>query len=182
MTIITAVVVVIVGSAICTVILISMKNMDAKFDKSKYVLLSELGSRFNLSFSSHLVLHNKLMALDGLNRMLLVLETNNQLKQPYIIDLNKINAVSIKKIYGSIGPGALRYKKMDEFLRRIDLQFEYRDKNEFAVLVFYDSETDNRSDLPRVERNAKNWQMILSKLVVPNRDKINAEQNSLRVV
>jgi len=67
-------------------------------------------------------------------------------------------------------------------LRRIDLQFEYRDKNEFAVLVFYDSETDNRSDLPRVERNAKNWQMILSKLVVPNRDKINAEQNSLRVV
>ena len=89
MTIITAVVAVIVGSAICTVILISMKNMDAKFDKSKYVLLSELGSRFNLSFSSHLVLHNKLMALDGLNRMLLVLETNNQLNQPYIIDLSQ---------------------------------------------------------------------------------------------
>ena len=68
MTIITVVLVVIVGYTICTLILIGMKSVDATFAKSKYVLLSELGSKFNLSFSSHLVLNNKLIALDGLKK------------------------------------------------------------------------------------------------------------------
>jgi len=163
--------------AICTLILIGMKNVNARFVKSKYVLLSELGSRFNLSFSSHLVLNNKLIALDGLKRMLLVVETNNEFSQPHIIDLNKTTAVSIKKSYGSIGPGELRIKKFDEFLKRIDLQFGYHDKNESVDLTFYDSETDALWDLPRLERNAKNWQMILSKLAGSNVDVISKDDN-----
>jgi len=150
-----------------------MKNVDIKFAKSKYVLLSELGSNFNLSFSSHMVLNKKLIALDGIKRILLLWEANNELNQPCIIELNKVSAVSIKKSYSSIRSGELRIKRFEEFLTRIDLQFEYRDKNEPVVLTFYDSETDEQWDLPRLERNAKNWQMILSKLVVPDQKKQN---------
>lgn len=145
-----------------------MKNVETRFSKSKYVLLSELGSRFNLSFSSHLVVNNKLIALDGLKRILLVMEANNELNQPTIIELNKITTVSIKRSYGSIKSGELRTKKFEEFLRRVDLQFGHRDKSEFTVLTFYDSKTDALRDLPRLERNAKNWQMILSKMIVSN--------------
>ena len=179
MTIITVVLVVIVGYTICTLILIGMKSVDATFAKSKYVLLSELGSKFNLSFSSHLVLTNKLIALDGLKRMLLVLEANNELHQSFIIDLTKITSISLKKSYGSIGSGELRIKNFDEFLRTIDLQFDYRDKGDSVALAFYDSETDELRDLPRLERNAKHWQMILSKLVVSRADKIGEDRNKL---
>ena len=105
-----------------------MKSKDARFNKIKYVQLSELGSKFNLSFSSHLSLNNKLIALDGLKRKLLVLEANNEWSHPDIIDLNKVSVVSVKKSYDSIRSGELRIKKFDEFLKRIDLQFEYHDK------------------------------------------------------
>jgi hypothetical protein len=179
MTIIAVVLAVIAGYAICTLIIIGMKNVDTKSAKSRYTLLSELGSEFNLSFSSHLVLHNRLIALDGIKRILLVSEANNEVQQPCIIELNKVAAVSIKKTYGSIKSGELRIKRFEEFLRRIDLQFEYRDKNESVVLPFYDNETDAFRDLPRLEKNAKNWQMILSKLLVSHSDKISEDRKKL---
>ena len=159
-----------------------MKNVNGRFAKGKYALLSELGSKFNLSFSSHLELSNQLIAVDGLKRMLLVLETGDELNRPYVIDLNKIDSVSIKKSYGSIQPGELRTKKFDEFLRRIDLQFEQRDKNESIVLTFYDSAIDELRQLQTLERNAKNWQMILSKLAWREKYKIRNDGNKLLVV
>jgi hypothetical protein len=141
-----------------------MKQVEARFAKSKYTQVSELGSRFNLSFTSQLVFGNKIIALDGVKRSLLVFETNKELNQAYVIELNKVAAITLKKIYGSIRPGELQKKRMEEFLKKIDLQFEYKGKNETIVLPFYDSETDDRRYLPKLERNAKNWQMILSKM------------------
>ena len=148
-----------------------MEHRYAKFVKDKYVLLSELGSKFNLCFSSHFVLGNRLVALDGIKKILLVSDTNNELSQPYIIELNKVMAISIKKIYGSIGSDELRTKNFEDFLKRIDLQFEYLDKDEPVVLTFYDSEINELRYLPGLERNAKNWQMILSKFMVSHQRK-----------
>ncbi len=181
MTIITIVMVVIAGFAICTQILIGMKNRNARIAKSKYVRLSELGSQLNLSFSSHWVVNNKLIALDGLKRMLLVLEINNEMNQPKIIDLNQVVAVSIKKSYGSIKSGELRDKPFDEFLKTVDLQFGFRDKGESVVLAFYDSEMNALSDLPALERNARNWQLILSRLTLPGPVQTSEHSNKLQV-
>jgi hypothetical protein len=35
-------------------------------------------------------------------------------------------------------------------------------------LSFYDSETDDLQDIPRLDKNAKNWQLILSKMAASN--------------
>lgn len=138
-----------------------MGNKKANFVKDKYQRLSELGSKFNLSFSSHMVIGNKILALDGIKKCLLVLETNNE---SYIIELDKVASVSVKTIYSSRGSGELNSKGNEAYLNTIELQFEFSNKKGAVCLPFYDCRKDDPQDLPRLERNAKNWQMILSKM------------------
>jgi len=146
-----------------------MNNMKVNFDKDRYQQLSELGSGFGLSFSSHMVIGNKLIALDGRKRILLVLEENGK---PCIIELNKVAAVSVKKTYSSIKPGELNNKGIEEFLKTIDLQFEYNNNKRTICLPFFDCEKDDSRNLPRLQRIAKNWQLILSKMAftLPGRE------------
>jgi hypothetical protein len=147
-----------------------------RFENDKYFRLSELGSKFSLSFSSYIVVTNKIIALDGLKKKLLISETKKNLNRSYIIDLNKVTAVSIKNNYSSIKPGELKEKQFEEFLETIDLHFECDNKGGEYVVTFYDRQADDFRELDRLERNAKNWQIILSKLVGPEMNNvINAE-------
>ena len=148
---------------IYTINLTNMQNADAAITKSKYLQVSELGSKFNLSFSSYLVFGNKIIALDGVKKSLLILETTGGTNQSFIIELNKMEAVTVKKNYGSIRAGQLKKKGIEDFLKSIDLEFS--NKTETIVLSFYNSETDDLLQLPKLERNAKNWQAILSKMI-----------------
>ncbi len=142
-----------------------MRYGAARFDKTPYLKVSELGTRFNLSFSSHLVFGKKIIALDGIKKCLLVLETDKESNQPFVIDLNSVAAVSVKKSYGKIDQGQLKNKGVEEFLKRIDLQFEFINKKETIVLSFYNCELDGKRERPKLLRNANDWQMILSKLI-----------------
>jgi hypothetical protein len=141
-----------------------MKSVGTVFTKSKYLEVSELGSRYNLSFSSQLVLGDKIIALDGIRKCLLVVEINNELKVPNIIDLDKVASVTVRKIYGRINQGELQSKEIDEFLDKVDLQFQFNNGSEIFVLTFYDSQINHRRDRAKLARNAKNWQLILSKM------------------
>lgn len=154
-----------------------MKNGNTGFTKSKYLQLSELGTSYNLSFSSQLVFGNKIIALDGLRKCLLVLETNKEQRKPSIIDLAKVSAVTVRKSYGRITPGDLVSKGIEEFVERIELQFQFNDNTETFVLPFYDSKTDNKKDRAKLDRNARNWQMILSKIIGPGTDTKYKERN-----
>ena len=156
-----------------------MKNLGVSLIKSKYHQLSELGSKFNLSFTSHLALGNKLIGLDGIRKCLLVCETDNGLNQSYIIELNEVGGVSIKKSYGSIASGELKNKTFEEFLKSIDLQFEYNNNKEARILRFYDCEKDDPRNLPVLERNAKNWQMIFCKMISLEMDKVVEKRKAL---
>jgi hypothetical protein len=131
-----------------------MRNNEVGIIKNKYSNISEFGSRFNLSFSSYLELGNKVIALDGLKRCLLVFETNHEIKKPFIIELSKVSAITVKKCYSGI----------EEFLKSIDLEFKYG-RDQTIIVTFYDCKTDDISHLPKLERNARNWQMILSKMI-----------------
>lgn len=152
-----------------------MSNIEATFCKDKFQQLSELGSKYHLSFSSQMAIGNKLIALDGIKKSLLVLETNNK---SYIIELKKVASVSVKKTYNSIRPGELNNKKIEEFLNTIELQFDYYNNKETVSLPFYDCEEDDLHYLPMLERNAKNWQMILSKMTYVPVNKMIEEKKS----
>jgi len=147
-----------------------MKNRHKKFDKHNYLRLSKWGSAFNLSFSSHEILSNKIIGLDGIKRKLLVAEKNNESGSPYIIELAKVTAITVKKIYNSIKAGALKTRGMEEFLESILLQFEYATEKDPIVLPFYERKLNEIQDLQGVEKKARNWQMILSKIATPQRN------------
>ena len=181
MTVIVVLTMVVVGYAICRLISINMKKADAR-SKNKYIQLSELGSRYNLSFSSHLVLKNKILALDGIKNSLLILETNKPAGHTSIIELNSVAVISLKKSYRSIKAGELKHKELDDFLTRIDLQFEYNSKTEIIVLSFYDCETDDPQDIPRLARDAQKWQTMLSKIIGARPDKMAKGRNKLSMV
>jgi hypothetical protein len=152
--------------------LITMKNEETVFVKSKYLQLNELGCKFNLSFSSQLVLGDKVIALDGIKRKLLVWEVNKTLDAAYVIDLKQVTSVTLRQIYRSIGQGELKHKEIGEFLVRTDMQFNYGNTDATHVVTFYDAGKHPESDRQKLERNAKIWQMILSKMLEPKMEKL----------
>lgn len=142
-----------------------MKNVNAKPAKPNFIQLTEIGARFNLNFSSQLVLRSKIIALDERKKSLMVLDNGNDGRHPIFIDLREVGSVTVKKTYGSIGPGELKSKDIEQFLQRIELQFELRNNREILVLPFYESEADDQKNRLVMHRNAKTWQMILSRIV-----------------
>ena len=141
-----------------------MKNRNSKFNKIKYSLLSKLGSMFNLSFSSHELLDEKIFGVDGIQRKVLVVEENNGSNSSYIIELDKVKSISMKTVYDSIKPEELRKRRLEEFLKTIHLHFEFKDGREAVALPFFEHKKNNISDLPVIERKTKNWKMIFSKM------------------
>ena len=138
--------------------------------KKVFLKLSELGSRLNLSFSSHVLLVDKVIALDGIKRKLLVAKVADDLESPYTIELNEVKEISIRKTYSNIKPGELNKKKFNEFLETILLQFEYKDQDKKIGLPFYESHKHGIQNLEKLERNARIWHMVLSKMINPKRE------------
>lgn len=138
--------------------------------KKVFLKLSELGSRLNLSFSSHVLLIDKVIALDGIKKKLLVANIADDLESSYTIELNEVKEISISKTYRNIKPGQLNNKKFNEFLETILLQFEYKNQDKKIGLPFYESDKHGIQNLEKLERNARIWQMILSKLINPKRN------------
>jgi hypothetical protein len=159
-----------------------MKNRHKGFDKSNYLYLSKWGSAFNLSFSSHEILSDKIIGLDGIKRKILVAEKNNESGRPYIIELAKVTAITVKKIYNSIKAGALKTRRIEEFLESILLQFEYANEKDPIVLPFYERKLNEIQDLRGLETKARNWQMILSKIAATQNNGLVEEKRELHLI
>ncbi|MEO6914856.1 MAG: hypothetical protein ABI151_03675 [Chitinophagaceae bacterium] len=149
-----------------------MKNAMNEISKKSYTQLSKLGSTLNLSFSSQVLLGSKIVALDGVKKKVLITDMNDVSGQPWIIELDEVEAISVKKNYSSIKPGELTKKPFEEFLETILLQFEYRDRGRNIGLTFYERRKNNFRDLALWERIARNWQLILSKMIRPKKEEI----------
>ena len=147
--------------------------------KKVFLKLSELGSRLNLSFSSHVLLIDKVIALDGIKKKLLVANIADDLESSYMIELNEVKEISVSKTYSNIKPGQLNKKKFNEFLETILLQFEYKNQDKKISLPFYESGKHGIQNLDKLERNAQIWQMILSKLINPKRNTNQVTHNNM---
>ncbi len=119
---------------------------------------------FNLSFSSHEMLDKKIFGVDGIKRKILVVEEKNGSNSSYIIELDKVKSISVKTVYDSIKPNDLTNKKLEQFLKTMHLQFEFKDGKDMVALPFFENKKNNIEDLPVLERKTKNWKMIFSKM------------------
>ena len=152
--------------AIC-LLLISIANKQ-KNKKMNQLLnrFSEFGTAHNLSFSSQQVLNNCIIGLDGINRKLLVLtQIDNTLFDDYVIDLDEVRNCTVKKHYGNIKPGDLKNKKLETYLERVALKFEFNNEKESIEVTFYNHIDNSVYQIAEIEQKALHWKQILTKML-----------------
>lgn len=127
--------------------------------------LSQSGSNNNMTFSSQEILKHSVLALDGLQRKLLVLnEIDKDKFDDFVIDLREIKTCFVKKHYGNARPG-LKKIRPELYLERIVLRFEFNNAKQPIELLFYRHILDNVNQLEELEQKAKHWEAILSKML-----------------
>jgi hypothetical protein len=127
---------------------------------------SQSGTASGLVFSSQEVLKECVFGIDGTHRKVLVVNREHGQLSSFIIDLRQVKNCSVKKIYGTIQAGDLNSNKLDHFLEKIILQFE-SDHAGAAEISFYRHSSNHVFDTLEMEKKAKEWQAILSKMISP---------------
>ncbi|HEU4632831.1 MAG TPA: hypothetical protein VFS22_02540 [Flavisolibacter sp.] len=167
----------IIGLFLVMALALLLVYVQYKFLKAKkmkqFLYLSEQGTKNDLRFSSQEVIGDKIIALDGRKRMLLLLEERDGRKLHHTIDLEEVESCTLKKIYSRINAGELKRKKMEEFISTIALQFDFKNKKQLPVqLNFYDRDLNYIAELKPLEAKARGWQAVLSKLLTGQEKKI----------
>jgi hypothetical protein len=156
---------ILVGSvlAIC-LLLISIHNKHKRETMNNILKhFNQLGTENNLSFSSQELLNQCVLGLDGVNRKILVVTSENNNYSSFIIDLNEVKNCKVKKIFGTIMAGSLKDHKLEQYLEKIVLQFELHGKPSGEV-VFYSNLENHIYEIQELEQRAKHWETILSKM------------------
>jgi len=156
---------IIIGSIVgLCVLLVSIHNKEKRREMNNLLkYFNQLGTENGLSFSSNEFLKNKIMALDGLNRKILVVTKEGNYYGSYLIDLNQVKNCSVKKVYGTINGGDLKNRKLEQFLEKIVLHFEIYNKSSVEI-IFYTHFENHIYESIDLEKKARHWEAILSKM------------------
>lgn len=119
-----------------------------------------------LSISSQEILKGGIFGIDGTRRKILTVTKENGSFHSDIIDLKQIKTCNVKKVYGTIQAGDLETNKLENFLEKIILQFE-ADNTPGSEIVFYKHGFNHIYDTLEMEKKAKEWQVVLSKMISP---------------
>ena len=127
---------------------------------------SELGSAYNLTFSSQEILHDCIIGLDGVHRKILVTKSIEEIiTHTELIDLSEVKSCSVIKHYGNIKGGELRAKKLETYLELIALHFERTNNQPSIEIPFYQHRKNSIYELEKREKKARHWEMLLSKMI-----------------
>jgi hypothetical protein len=152
--------------AVC-LLLVSIHNKEKRIEMNnipKY--FNQLGRENGLSFSSNEFLKNSILGLDGLNRKILVVTKEDGYYGSFLIDLNQVKNCTVKKIFGTINGGDLKSQKLEQFLQKIILHFEVYNKPTLEI-VFYTHLENHIYESLELEKKARHWEAILSKMRTP---------------
>lgn len=127
---------------------------------------SELGSSYNLTFSSQEILQDCIIGLDGVNRKILVTRSaEDVISHSELIALSEVKSCSVIRQYGTIKSGELRVKKLETYLERVALHFEREGNQPSIEIPFYQHRKNGLHELERLEKKARHWEMLLSKMI-----------------
>jgi hypothetical protein len=155
------------GIIITSLIFSFMSNHEIKKKLHKMLItFSELGTQYNLSFTSQELLKQRVIGLDGLNRKLLILWEEAGKYDWMIIDLYEVQSCSVKMKYNRINAGDLNKHPLQDYLESIELEFVFKSGKENALLPFYVSGVNSVFEIGELEEKAKGWEAILSKMLI----------------
>jgi hypothetical protein len=168
MQIIIGVIVLLVLVTVLRLIVIAIsKGRSRKKTERLLLAFSHLGTDNDLSFTSQELLGNRVIGLDGLKRKLLFIEDNDAKYRSLVIDLDAVRTCTVKLKYIGFSI-SLKRRNPEEYLEKISLQFEGNDKKVIDV-PFYVFHKDNISNKRLLEQKARDWETILSKMII-NKD------------
>lgn len=127
--------------------------------------INELAKRSKWCLSKHDILGTKFIGVDILKRKLFFIEQNNDKPACMVIDLKDVESCSIKKQYNNIDAGALKKKKLHEFLTTIFLQLRFKHNSTLVDLPFFEKKKDKTLNIEELEAKAKAWETTVSKLL-----------------
>ncbi|MGZ8544012.1 MAG: hypothetical protein ACXWV0_01900 [Flavisolibacter sp.] len=125
---------------------------------------SELGTRYQLSFSSQLNFPGILVGIDGIRRIMLVVKTGEAIPQWKLVDLVSIRNCTLLRNYEPIPACELRSYSPDRYLQAVHLRI-LTVNNEEILLPFYVKHLHNLKDLPRIAKTAQDWHHMILKLL-----------------
>ncbi|MFL5788984.1 MAG: hypothetical protein ACJ748_13075 [Flavisolibacter sp.] len=165
---------IIIGSiAAIILVLVYISNNDQKNKKEKILSqFNHAGTESNMSFISQELLHDRIIGLDGLNKKLLILESNEDDYDHTIINLQDVKACNVKKIYQATNIGTSRKPVIEQHLEKVVLLFEFKDEKRKIEMPFFDFSKNHIYQLAEMEQKAKFWEASLSKFITSSVKKI----------
>lgn len=131
------------------------------------VFFRKIASIHSLSFTTHEVFQNKIIGLDKVNKTLLVVESNGQNYGSKFIDLGEVKTCRLKRIYHAIKADGFNKKKLHDYLSAVTLEFYFKNNNSPFVLDFYKPQTNIIYKVADLEKKARRWEALLSKILAP---------------
>ena len=146
-----------------TAIFESKKNT-TKRKEENFKLFNLAGSNHGLSFSKYELLKKKIIGLDNVRQAVLIYEFENE--NTICINMKEVKNCTVSKQYDSIDMGTDKKAKMENHLSSIDLKFSIKRSTEPISISFYDSSVNNIYEMTELEAKAKEWETVLSKMIV----------------
>jgi len=156
---------VVAGTIIIIMLLIAINKQNNR--RQTRVLLhgfNHAGAIRGLSFSSQEILKNYIIGLDGLHRHLLILHYSGTAIYTSL-PLADIKTCIIKKAYESVEYGSATKSAVEHELRSISLQFSFNNNADDLFVEFYNSRVNSIYEMAELETKAKDWQLLLSKML-----------------
>ena len=163
-TIIIAAILVAITIALPVVFISISKKNTTKRKEENLKLFNLAGSNHGLSFSKYELLKNKIIGLDNVRQAVLIYEFENE--NAICINMKEVNNCTVNKQYDSIDMGTDKKAKMEKHLSSIDLKFSIKRSTEPISISFYDSSVNNIYEMTELEAKAKEWETVLSKMIV----------------
>lgn len=164
-TLIVAIILIAIIAAIFLLFITVDKRQKRKHMNKLLKHFSELGSTYNLLFSSQTIIKDAMLGLDGINRKILILTvTEHDTFDHLLLDVDEIKTCSVRKTYGSIKNTRLKNLNLDQYLEEIILHFDFHTSRSPVEVPFYRHLKDPVTQAAELEQKAKDWEMTLSKM------------------
>lgn len=154
------------GTAIIIIFFIFL-NGKKKKNRQKILLniFNQAGADKGVVFSSQEILKDKIIGVDGIHHKLLIFNCNNS-HVAAKIKLEDVISCSFKKEYKYVNYGNEKRTIIERQVSSIGLEFSFKSGFEPFLLLFYNDITDTIYEMAELEIKAKNWETMLSKMII----------------
>ncbi|MGF2410915.1 hypothetical protein [Ferruginibacter sp.] len=143
------------------IFIVRHKKALKKEEHENFRRFSTAATERDLSFSRQEIIQNKFIGFDGIQRVLMIAELDNDY-DILCIPVNELAQCRVDKEYYTLGDTAADKERL---LKEIRLVFHYLDNRAPAAILFYNNNKDSIYLMADMEAKAKEWQTLLSRLI-----------------